>query len=36
MPACMTTSIWPSAAIASTVMYGRTNAHDVLCSAAGR
>ena len=36
MPACMITSIWPSAAIARIVMYGSTNAHDVLRSAAGR
>ena len=35
MPACMITSIWPSAAIARIVMYGSTNAHDVLRSAAG-
>ena len=35
MPACMTTSICPSAAIARIVMYGRTNAHDVLPSASG-
>ena len=30
MPPCMTTSIWPSAATASIVMYGRTNAQDAL------
>jgi hypothetical protein len=35
MPACMITSIWPSAAIARTVMYGSTKDHDVLCSASG-
>ena len=35
MPACMTTSIWPSAAIARTVASGRTYDHDVFCSAAG-
>ena len=31
----MTTSIWPSAAMASTVASGRTNDHDVLPSASG-
>ena len=35
MPACMMTSIWPSAATARTVMYGRTKAQDVLWSASG-
>jgi hypothetical protein len=35
MPACMTTSIWPSAAMARTVARGRTYDHEVLCRAAG-
>ena len=35
MPACMITSIWPSAATARTVMYGKDEGPGVLPSAAG-
>ena len=35
MPPCMTTSIWPSAATASTVVWGKTYDHDVVCRASG-
>ena len=35
MPACMTTSIWPSAAMARTVAIGRMYENEVCCSASG-
>ncbi len=35
IPACITTSICPSAATARIVMYGSTKAHEVLCKASG-